>query len=317
MQPTVEIAQSCFELICEELSRVYPREGLAVPLVWLERRAPEPGPTATLHLDQISRVVIRHAILIPPEKQLNAGFRVGVLGETDGLVASATGALTRRFPRLRACAYLHSHPFARGSTWPSRGPRCDYEGHMLPLLERGLQAGLATSFSVIACRTPADDGWRLQTFALDDDRAIVDLGFAQPIPDESAAATRALLPALRRRRVSRLVRAWLRRLRRAGVVYKTDELFDGWLRIIAHARHRSLVALVPLAFPDDRARVFVWNRETNEVEPRDGASLDSASALWRLVVSLEEAGHERAQRLLPEGAAADRGGVEQERGGLL
>ncbi|HEY3448112.1 MAG TPA: hypothetical protein VGK67_17275 [Myxococcales bacterium] len=306
MFPTVEIAQSCLDQVASELTRVAPREGLAVPLVWLSRRPPEPGPTATLHLAHLEKVVIAGVVLVPAEKQLNSGFRVGVLGETDGLVAQATKRLTRRHPRLRACAYLHSHPFARGSTWPSRGARCDYEGHMLPLLERGLQAGLATSFSVIACRPNGGDGWKLQTFALDDERRIVDLGFAQPIPDDHPDVARALLPALSRRRGARLVRAWLHKLRRASVATRVDELFDGWLRIIAG----PLVALVPPGFPDQAVQLFRWDPETNAVSPLESRALSKSGALLELVRSLEEeVSRERAQRLLPEGASADRAGA--------
>jgi hypothetical protein len=300
MLPTVEIAQSCFDQVCRELDRVYPSEGLAVPLLWLERRVPDPGPTATLRLSQIAKVVVGKVVLVPADKQLNSGFRVGVLEETDAPMAEATRALTHRYPRLRACAYLHSHPFARGSTWPSRGARCDYEGHMLPLLARNRDAGLSTSFSVIACRTLGGDGWLLQTFALDDDQKIVDLGFAQAIPDRHPDAARCLLPALGRRRGARLVRAWLRSLRRAGVAYRADELFDGWLRIIAG----PLVVLVPQNFPDQPAQLFHWNRGTNQVGPVEGGSLGTAGALRALVRTLSEVGHDREERLLPESAPA-------------
>lgn len=304
MLPTVEIAASCLDQVEAELDRVAPREGLAVPLVWLARRAPDPGPTATLRLEQIEKVVIARVLLVPPDKQLNSGVRVGVLGETDALVAEATRRLTRRHPRLRACAYLHSHPFARGSTWPSRGARCDYEGHMLPLLDRGLQAGLATCFSAIACRTDDGRGWLLQVFALDDDRRIVDLGFARRVPDADPDVARALLPALSRRRSARLVRAWLARLRRARVAYRADELFDGWLRIIAG----SLVALVPPDFPDHAPQLFRWDRETNEIAPVPQRSLLRGGALLALARELdEEVARERTQRLLPEGATADWG----------
>lgn len=303
MLPSVEIAQSCFDLVASELTRVAPREGLAVPLVHLARRPPEPGPTATLHLAHVEKVVIAGVVLVPAEKQLNSGFRVGVLAETDALVAEATRRLTRRHPRLRACAYLHSHPFARGGTWPSRGARCDYEGHMLPLLERGLDAGLATSFSVIACRPRAGEGWLLQAFALDDDRRIVDLGFAEPVPDDHPDVARALLPALSRRRGARLVRAWLRKLRRASVAPRVDELFDGWLRVIAG----PLVALVPPGFPDQAARLFLWHRDAQSVSPLGSRVLAGSGALLRLVRGLEEeVAREREERLLPEGAPADR-----------
>lgn len=310
MLPTVEIAQSCLAAVEEELSRVAPREGLAVPLLWLERRDPSPPPTSTLRLADIARVVIADVLRVPPERQLNSGFRVGVLAQTDALLAEAVRARVRRHPRLRACAYLHSHPFARGGTWPSRGPGCDYEGHMLPLLERGLQAGLATCFSVIASRSPVDDRWLLQTFALDERGRIEDLGFAAPVPDSHPDVRRALLPALSRRRPFRLVRAWRSALRRAGVPHRVDELFDGWLRVIAGGE-RSLVALVPPVFPAEPARLFAWDRASGSVEPLPSQPLDRASALRRLVRGLEEEVHrERSSRLLPESASADRGGAQ-------
>ena len=317
MLPAVAITESCLSTVCAELDRVSPREGLAVPLVWLKKRAPEPSPGALLRLEQIEQVVVAAVLLVPPEKQLNASVRVGVLAHTDSLLADATRSLVRRHPRLRACAYLHSHPFARGWTRPSRGPSCDYEGHMLPLLARNREAGLATSFSFIACRSASGDGWALHAFALDEEGAIVDLGLARPVPDSHPEAVRALAPPLTRRPAARLVRAWLRKLRRAGLAYRVDELFDGWHRIIVEAsRQVSLVALVPVSFPRESAQLLVWDKRANTVEPRscEEGALGRAGALARIARSLLEVDHGPARRLLLEGASADRGGAQPPRG---
>jgi hypothetical protein len=309
MLPTVAITESCLAQVEEELDRVNPREGLAVPLLWIKKRAPEPNPATLLRLAQIEQVIIARALLVPPEKQLNGCVRVGVLAETDRLLAEATRALTRRHPRLRACAYLHSHPFARGGTRPSRGATCDYEGHMIPLLERNRDAGLAASFSFIACRTWKDDGWELHCFALDEHEDIGDLGLARRIPDSHPDAVAALLPPLSRRPIHRLVRGWLSRLRRARVHYRVDELFDGWLRIILDASAQtSLVVLLPISFPRQPAQLFVWNREANEVTRCDGepCALGHSGALLSLAKAIEEVDHGTASRLLLESAPADR-----------
>jgi len=309
MLPTVVITESCFASVRAELDRVNPREGIAVPLLWLKKRAPEPSPAALLRLSQIEQVVIARALLVPPEKQTNGCVRVGVLAETDRLVADAIRSLARRHPRLRACAYLHSHPFAHGSTRPSRGATCDYEGHMIPLLERNRDAGLAASFSFIACRTLADDGWQLHAFALDERAQILDLGLARRIADTHPDAVAALVPPLARRPIHRLVRGWLNRLRRARIHHRFDELFDGWLRIILDASERtSLVVLLPLCFPRQRAQLFAWNREMNEVtgfecEP---SALNQSCSLVRLAKALKEVEHGSPSRLLLESAPADR-----------
>jgi hypothetical protein len=312
MLPDVLITESCWARVCDELDRVLPSEGLAVPLVWLKRRMPDPGPTALLRLDQIERVVVATAVLVPPELQMNAGFRVGVLARTDERIAGATRSLIRRHPRLRACAHLHSHPFARGQTRPSRGATCDYEGHMLPLLSRNREAGLAASFSFIACRALGGDGWALHCFALDEWGDIVDLGPASRIADSHPDAAAPFMPALPRRPVFRLVRAWLGALARRGIEHRLDELFDGWLRIIVHPiEQTSLVVLLPLAFPRSDAQLFVWDRVANathrlEVEP---AALDRASSLLRICRTLTEVDHGNASGLLPESAPVDRGGA--------
>ena len=54
---------------------------------------------------------------------------------------------------------------------------------MLPLLSRNREAGLAASFSLIACRALGGDGWALHCFALDEWGDIVDLGPASRIAD--------------------------------------------------------------------------------------------------------------------------------------
>ncbi len=89
---------------------------------------------------------------------------VAVLPGTDALLDAATTAACRARPALRVVAHLHSHPFARGHTWPSH---TDIHGHMRPLLSKARAEGLDTTWSFIACRNRNDDGWVLQAFALE------------------------------------------------------------------------------------------------------------------------------------------------------
>jgi hypothetical protein len=147
----------------------------------------------------------------------------------------------RRHPRLRAAAYLHSHPFAIGRTWPSGG---DLEGHMLPMLRRNAEAGLEASFSFIACR--GGGGWRLPCFAMDARGRVIELDAPEVVDDGDEAIRRA-----RSERASRcLVRRWRQQLQRRGLAPRADELFDGWSRVrVRLGGERVLVALFPLDFP--------------------------------------------------------------------
>jgi hypothetical protein len=180
---------------------------------------------------------------------------------------------------------------------------------MIPLLERNRDAGLAASFSFIACRTSADDGWELHAFALDERARILELGLARRIPDFHPDAIAALVPPLTRRPVHRLVRGWLNRLRRAGIHFRLDDLFDGWLRIILDASKRtSLVVLLPICFPRQPAQLFIWDRVVNEVTRSECefAALARSGALVRLAQAFKEVEHGTASRLLLESAPADR-----------
>ena len=152
MLPACLISELCWQQVATELDRVCPREAVLVPLCALDPRDPAHNPCHMLGLAEVARITVAAVVLVPRERQHNQLLRVSVLPHTDGLVNDRIEATVRRFPRLRACAYLHSHPFARGWTAPSRGSAGDVEGHMLPLWRSNRDAALDTSFSFIACR---------------------------------------------------------------------------------------------------------------------------------------------------------------------
>ncbi len=277
MTPTPVVSDFAWRQIVRELDRVAPAEGLLVPLVALRPRAADANPCAMLELDAIAEVIIAAVLLVPRARQENRLARVSVLPETDDEVGRRIEAQVARFPRLRACAYLHSHPFATGRTAPSRGASGDVEGHMLPLWHRSRAAGLNTSFSFIACRGTAGHGWRLQGFAIDRSGRVVDLGFARVVANRGPEIDFALQPALDRQPIARaLLRHWRRRQRRLGRRVRTDELFGGWRRLVARDRQGgAVVLLVPLDFPAAPVRRFlVTRRDGRAVERRlDGSWL--------------------------------------------
>jgi hypothetical protein len=290
MLPRVSVAVDCWTAIVAELDRVDPCEAIALPLLALVPRAEERNPCAPLGLEELEEVIIARVVLVPEQRQINAPARVSVLPLTDELVNARVAAELRSFPRLRACAYLHSHPFARGSTWPSRGLAGDVDGHMRPLLRHNVESGLHASFSLIACRGADGRGWRLQAFALDPRGEVIDLGFAEPLAEHRLG--RLLLPPLSAREPFRhLLRRWRRELRRARARCESDELFDGWRRTIVELdRQRALVILLPLDFPLRPPRCFVVDRASRRtwpITPRDPASL-AGDAWLRLLRQAEE-----------------------------
>ena len=289
MPPRVLVHPTCWSQLVAELDRVYPCEGLAVPLVALLRGA-EVNPCASVGLDEIDELIIARAVLVPGEYQVNGPLRVGVVQRTDDVVNARIAAELRRFPRLRACAYLHSHPFARERTWPSGA---DIEGHMVSLLQHNRGAQLQAAFSFIACRASDGSAWHLHSFALDASGRVVDLGRAAPAEDASLLHRLLLPPLAQRPPFSHLLRRWRRELRRAGLRHETDQVFDGWVRTIIQLPHeRRAVILVPLDFPLTAPRCFVVARGdavARPVTPRRPTSL--APDAWVSVVQQIEEEH--------------------------
>jgi hypothetical protein len=258
----VVVAQSCWNAITFELDRVAPREGVVLPLVAIEHRA---APCAPIGLHDITSIAIADARCVPAGLQENTLLRVTALPSSDAWADAVVLPLVRRSPRLRAAAYLHSHPFAWERTSPSGG---DIDGHMRPLLARNRDCGLLASFSFIAASSSsrACGRWKLPCFAMDDRERVVELGDAEIVDDAD--------PIIERARASRPPRFWLKRwkqrLRSRGLAPRIDELFDGWTRArIDLDAHRVLVVLFPLAFPDETPRYFVVDRRTGRSEQLD------------------------------------------------
>jgi hypothetical protein len=289
------VSASCWARIVAELDRVYPDEAVAAPLCALVYRDPLRDPCAPIHLADLRQVVIPRVVLVPADRQHNSPTRVRVLEGADDRVNAELLELTRRHPRLRACAALHSHPFATGGTSPSRGICGDLGGHMQPLLERNREAGLEACFSFIACRGAGS--WRLQTFALDERGELHDLGFAQVIDDETPLLRPLLLSPLGERWPQRvLLRRWRRELRRAGWRHRTDELFDGWLRTVVElGPDRRAVILLPLSFPAALPRYYAVLESPRRVIPFEPSGTPRlAPAAWRLALEQLERAHEAA-----------------------
>ena len=235
----VVVGESVWRTIVDELDRVAPAEAVLLPLVALEHAMP---PCAPIELVDIATLVLADVRVVPPHLQDNGGAHVTALSSCDAWADDIVLPLVRRHPRLRAAAYLHSHPFATEHTWPSG---TDVTGHMIPLLHRMIDTGLHASFSLIACRSYGG-GWRLACFAIDRRECVIELGHATVIPDDAAPIQRARCDRTQRW----LVRRWKRQLARRGFAVRSDELFDGWLRILVRLdTRRTLVALFPVDFP--------------------------------------------------------------------
>lgn len=265
----VVVAQSCWNAIELELDRVAPREGVLLPLVAIEHRR---EPCAPIALADITSLAIAEVRAVPPALQHNALLHVAALPSSDAWADGVVLPLVRRFPRLRAAAYLHSHPFAHGRTAPSGG---DIEGHLRPLLARNTACNLEASFSFIACR--GSRGWALPCFAMTPAGRVVGLGDTEIVDDADPLIARARTP-----RPPRFWRKrWKQQLRAAGLAVRLDELFDGWTRArIALSQERTLVVLFPVAFPAEPPQYFVVDRRTRSSTRVELAfSLDATEVL--------------------------------------
>jgi hypothetical protein len=225
--PDVLVPLDTWSVITRELSRVAPAEGVMLPLVALARNLDAPHPCITTTLRGLEAVVLNEVITVPPALQRNGMVNVAVLPGTDALLDAATTAACRARPALRVVAHLHSHPFARGHTWPSH---TDIHGHMRPLLSKARAEGLDTTWSFIACRNRNDDGWVLQAFALDQGE-VVDLGPARLVDPQHRLVREARLPNARLRGLAGLVRRWRKAASPLGLWVRVDPLLDGWTRL--------------------------------------------------------------------------------------
>ena len=234
-----------------ELERVAPAEGLAIPLMALELRHGLAHPAQTLHLEHIKRVLIPRLFFLPARLQANHAARVQALAGSDAHLQTRIDHCLDLYPRLRPAGFIHSNPFASLHTWPSSGARGDIEGHLLPLRARNLEAGLATSFSLIACRKGKGSGWRLQAFALDRHKRVRDCGLVRPAPDSHPALRRALRGnALQRQAGRDRLGPWLADMEHAGFLIEMRTLFDGWLRCdLNRGSLRCRSILLPPDFP--------------------------------------------------------------------
>src|SRR5262245_28678363 len=106
----VIVAHSVWQTIVGELDRVTPREGVLLPLVALETRSA--NPCATIELSAITTLVLAEARCLPPHLQSQSAVHVEALPRSDAWADAMVESLVHRSPRLRAAAYLHSHPFA-------------------------------------------------------------------------------------------------------------------------------------------------------------------------------------------------------------
>lgn len=241
------VAESAWRSICAELDRVAPAEAVLVPLCAVEYLSSEPWRTRTLA--DVRRVVITHALTLPAALQRNQRFCVAALPDADDALNALSAPLLRLHPRLRACAFLHSHPFAHGATWPSA---TDLVGHMIPLNDKNRAAALDTSFSFIACVAAA--GWRLQAFALSAAGQPVELGAVEVVADASPFVRKALS----KRASGAVLRNWRRRARGLGYRVASRSLFDGWTRVVARPTDRAAPSLVLFTHLGDERPLAFW-----------------------------------------------------------
>ncbi|MFH1807926.1 MAG: hypothetical protein ABIJ09_04235 [Pseudomonadota bacterium] len=257
--PRMEIGRQVWRRVARELDRVAPAEGLAVPLLALTPRDVQRNPCTTLRLEDLEVVTIARAVLVPPELQRNHLMSVRALGSADERVNREVVGLGLRYPRLRPAGHLHSHPFARGNTWPSSGLSGDIDGHMRPLLVHNSDAGVEVSFSFIACRDQTGQSWVLQAFSLDGSGQVHDLGPCQVVEDEALIARGLFTPGTERQPLLRgLWQCWVRDLRRQGWACRCATLLEGWQRcIVEMGQGLCAVFLLPIDFPDRPCQVHV------------------------------------------------------------
>lgn len=230
------IAESAWQQVCAHLSESAPAEAAGIALVALQA-CEGYSPARAMRLSDLDEVVIARFVPIPLNASVRSAMRVDVLPSADAPVNARVRELCAAHPRLRAAAFVHSHPFAHGHTAPSRGDSGDEGGHMRPLLLRNREAGLELSFSFIAARAQP---WVLCSFAMDAHQQIVELAAAVVVEDNDPRVLKALeQPAS----IKRHLRRWRRTL---AARTQVDALFDGWKRChVQLNRARAILLCAP------------------------------------------------------------------------
>jgi hypothetical protein len=205
--PGVLIARTAWELIMKEVeffdsSPGGSQEAVVYPVFgFLRREDCKKPPWEMLEISDISCFVVTH-VFVPPREycihtKASAGFSADANGSSHVFdqVNVWANEMFRKFPTLER-GNIHSHPFARNWTRPSKTDRTRVQSRLEVIRKRFLNAAV----EIIICKN-IDDGcgqWKACCFVLNDANGpFISLGKAEIVDDTDHRLRAVLSPGYR------------------------------------------------------------------------------------------------------------------------
>lgn len=195
--PKVFIGESAWRAITREISHFADmsfvgKEAIVYPMFgYFRKDACLKAPWEMLELKDLDCFVVPFAS--PPPREFtnhtsyHAGFRFKSPEERirfEQIMGGWSGFLDEKYYPMLRVGNVHSHQFATKKTWPSSGGSQMDEARILDMRDDLKGEGLDTALEIIICKAGFKKGeWVACCFGLDHNQQIVDLGYAEIVPD--------------------------------------------------------------------------------------------------------------------------------------
>ncbi len=231
-------------------------ESAMYPLATIETSTGK-SPLELVGLDEIDKVVVTH-VLWPHDKFKDygpgrAGFKPGVNEHFNPMVES----MIARYPRIEACAKMHSHTFKARSL--SEG---DKKCHIFNAVDWYQSKGLNTMFSFLV--SPNGDNFDLHCFAPDKKARIVRLKVRFISRGHSLIQAARLAPYYRTESGSQWCDHNKNLLKRHFPTLRNNLPSFGWRRYVLSINQTEYVICIPPRFPFQGLRLYAVDYENGE-----------------------------------------------------
>ncbi|MDO8669515.1 MAG: hypothetical protein Q7K65_04435 [Candidatus Buchananbacteria bacterium] len=274
--PQVLITQSAWTTIAREVSFFdqQNKEAIIYPLFGFIRKDNcLKAPWTMLTLDDIKYFIVTHAFAPPRELCHHSVARAGfmLLSEEDEIkweeaLKAWYQPLCQRFPTLEI-GNVHSHQFARYSTWPSSGGQSTDYYRIYKFWQHLRTRKLDTPLEIIICQGSYFRRiWRACCFGFGETQNIVSLGPAKIITDDHPLAAQILTPPFN---LTSEGLFWkLEQSRKLPQIESFDNYYFGWISCkIRLAENKYLFVNFPPSFPSSNH--VLWQ------------TLDAEKKLWQ------------------------------------
>lgn len=283
--PQVLITQSAWTVITKEVNFFarQNKEAIVYPLFGFVRSDNcLKAPWEMLALDDIKYFVVTHAFVPPREmcdhSTIQAGFMFSSEEDQDRWQKALENwyrPLCQRFPTLEI-GNVHSHQFARYTTWPSSGGESTDYYRIYGFWQHLRTRKLDTPLEIIICRAGFfGRDWKACCFGFDQTQSLIPLDSAKIVADDDILVTDVLTRPFN-------LTSWglfwkLEQRRQLPEIESFDNYYFGWTSCkIKLAENKYLFVNLPPSFPD--CDYILWQ------------TLDVENKKWQQMKRLEISG---------------------------